>query len=209
MSNVGYATWWEKRCPTVFIVRNIAPNRKRIRIFAYPIKNGYERDLMAIPGVSEADIRHSLLKGELLIKLLADEIVVVDSNIDLLQFDECHKEFLKSKGVPIGTEITADDIEGLVELSFLFKQNIDLLGTKDGVNRIFTVPAPDKFIQGSYSNNEFSIMISHNGRKLVESIDYIVSESGGAGTGFDTIIFTSFAPEEDSCLNADYVIENV
>jgi hypothetical protein len=223
MPAVGFRTWFEKQCPTVFVVKNIAPNRKRIRIFSYPIKNGFERDLMAIPEVSEADIRHSLLKGELLIKLIADEIVVTDSNINLLQFDECHKAFLKSKGVPLGTEITADDVVGLddrirdiagdgyglTELPFLFKQRVDLLGIKDGANRIFTVPAPDKFIQGSFSNNEFRILVTHNGRDLVEGVDYIVSESGGTGTGFDTIVFTAFAPESDSCIQADYVTENI
>lgn len=207
MPAVGFDTIFKKTCPTVFVVKNIATNNKRIRIFRWPIKNGCERDLLKIPFVSEADIRHSLLKGELKIKLENDEIIITDSTIDLLQFDECQKAFLRSKGVIHGLEIECDQLacDGYGgELPFVFKQGKQLIGTQDGSNRIFTTP--ESFIQGNYGNNEFKILIKHNGRDLVETIDYIVSESGGVGSGYNTIIFTSFAPHEDSVIRADYVV---
>ncbi len=201
MGNVGHNTWFPKQCPTVFVVKNIAANKKRVRIFQQPILFGETRDLMETDWVSEADIRHSLLKGSLNVKLRAQEIIVVDSNIDLLQFDPCHKEFLESVGITEGLEVTT----GTATIPFLFKQGIELIGTKDGSNRVFTTP--DDFINGIFGSNEFRILLRHNGRVLVLGIDYTVSESGGAGTGFDTITFTSFKPKAKSELFADYVTE--
>lgn len=201
MSGVGHNIKHQKICQTVFVVRNIAPNGKRIRIFNYPIGNGLERDLLAIPYVSEADIRHALLKGELLIKLLAKEIIIADSNIDLLQFDDTQKLFLTQSGVLKGLEITG--VPAI--LPFLFKQGVILIGDQDGINNIFTTP--DKFINGTLGNNKFRILVSHNGREMVEGIDFIIAESGGSGTGYDTLIFKCTIPEEDCILSVDYMTE--
>ena len=98
-------TFVPKQCTTVFKVKNIAPGNKKIKIFTLPIPNGMERDLMDIPEISEADIRHSLLKGELNVKIRADEIIVTESSIDLLQFDECQKQFLEDAGIMRGLEV--------------------------------------------------------------------------------------------------------
>lgn len=195
MPGVGFNTVFKKQCPTVFKVKNIANEGKRIKIFTLPIKNGYVRDLMAIPHVSEADIRHSLLKGELNRKILAKEIYIVESNIDLLQFDPCHKQFLIDAGITVGLD---------AGIQFSFKQGIELIGVLNDDNRTFTTP--EIFINGSFGNNEFRILVKHNGRDLVETIDYFVSESGGSGSGFDTIILT-FSPSPESILVADYVVE--
>lgn len=105
MTNVGQYTPG-KNPSTKFVVRNIAAGNKRVRIFNYPIGNGLERDLLAIPGISEADIRHSLLKGQLLYKLTHNEITIVDSDIDLLQFNDDQKAFLQAHGVTVGLEVT-------------------------------------------------------------------------------------------------------
>jgi hypothetical protein len=199
---VGFKTFVPKQCPTVFKVKNIAENNKRIKIFTLPIINGGVRDLMNIPEVSEADIRHSLLKGELNIKIRCKEIIITESNIDLLQFDPCHKAFLMEAGINDGLEVIGG---GLASIPFLFKQSQELIGIKDGVNAIFYTP--DKFIEGIFGNNEFHILIRHNGRVLAEGIDYIVAESGGVGTGFDTIIFKCTLPDSESELIADYVEE--
>ena len=37
------------------------------------------------------------------------------------------------------------------------------------------------------------------------SIDYILAESGGVGTGYNTIIFT-FVPSDRSVIRADYIV---
>lgn len=201
MSGVGHNISRQKICNTVFVVRNIALNNKRIRIFNYPIGNGLERDLLAIPYVSEADIRHSLLKGELLTKLLAEEIIIVQSNIDLLQFDNTQKQFLEQSGILTGLEVTGVP----AVLPFEFKQGVTLIGVQDGTNNIFYTP--DKFISGSLSNNTFRISIKHNGRELVEGSDFIIAESEGSGTGYDMIIFTCTIPQINSILIVDYVVE--
>ena len=191
-------TLFPKAPSTKFVVRNIAPNNKTVRVFNTPIRNGDTYDLLCVPDISEASIRHSLLKGELLIKFRCLELFVVDSDIDLLQFNDEHKAFLQSIGITKGLEVT-----GAI-LNFAFKQGVSLLGTRDGTNRVFTIP--EDFLNGIFGNNIFRILIRHNGRVLVLGVDYTVSESGGAGTGFDTIMFT-FAPKKKSELFADYVIE--
>lgn len=201
MPGVGFNTIFRKQCPTVFKIQNIAPGGKRIKVFTLPLVNGGIRDLMDIPHVSEADIRHSLLKGELNIKIRAGEIHIVDSNIDLLQFDECHKQFLMDAGIIKGLEVTG----GITQIPFVFKQGMSLIGVQDGINTTFTTLDP--FIQGTFGNNTFKILIRHNGRVLQEGSDYVVLESGGVGTGYDTVIFKCTVPGVDSEVIVDYVIE--
>lgn len=198
MSNVGFNTWYEKDCTTIFKVKNISKNNKTIKIFQYPILNGKSRDLMEIPYVSEADIRHSLLKGELKNKLVTEEAIIEFSNIDLLQFDSCQKSFLQRYGVTEGLEVEGSGV------NFLFRQGIDLIGNVDGYNNTFTTP--EKFINGSFGNNIFKILARHNGRVMVEGSDYFVSEGEGSGTGFDTLVLT-FVPNKHSVLIADYIVE--
>ena len=114
MTNIG--VYFPLKNPsTRFIVKNIAPGNKRIRIFQYPILNGETRDLLSIPGISEADLRHSLLKGQLLQKLRSKEIIVVDSDIDLLQFNDDQKLFLQQSGITKGLEVTAFGGGGMTE----------------------------------------------------------------------------------------------
>jgi hypothetical protein len=186
-----------------FIVRNITPDRKKtIKIFNYPIPYLQTRDILQIPGVAEADIRASLLKGELRHKILAKDIYVECSDIDLLQFNDDQKAFLQNAGIVKGLEVSG----GSVTIPFLFKQNVHLTGAIDGSNRIFYVPSPDKFINGVFQGNTFKIQVFHNGREIYEGTDYMVSESGGIGTGYDTIIITSFVPRANSQVWASYII---
>lgn len=81
-----------------------------------------------------------------------------------------------------------------------FRWDVALLGVKNGVNSIFTTP--EKFIQ----SGNFKVLVYWNGRRLRETNDYTVSESGGVGTGFDTVTFL-FAkpPVSSSVLTADYI----
>ena len=206
MPGVGFETFVPKQVDTKFVVRNITVGtrqQKTIRIFQYPILAGKERDLLAIPVVSEADIRHSLLKGELRTKAICGEIKVIDSNIDLIQFDPEQKAFLESICITDGlTECPCD--EG-GSLTYSWRQQISLIGIQNSINRIFTTP--ETFVDGIFDGNEFHILIRHNGRDLVLGVDFTISESGGLGTGFDTIAFISFAPKKRSVIVADYVVE--
>lgn len=205
MSNVGYDSWWQKKqsC-TVFIVQNISSPPKTIKIFQIPIRHNCFYDLLEVSYVSEADIRHSLLKGELQRKFLAGEIRVVSSNIDLLQFDSCQLGFLESMGITDGLQVASDGYGGL---PVNFKENISLVGARDGVNRLYKIPAPDKFINGIFQNSEFHISVHHNGKLLEQGIDFIVAESGGVGTGYDSVIFTNYSPIARSRLLSSYVVK--
>lgn len=201
MPGVGFNTPYTKDVNTVFIVKNISENKKRVRIFQYPVLWDKTRDLMTIPEVSEADIRHSLLKGDLKIKIRDRELTVIESNIDLLQFDDTQKQFLIDAGITDGLEVSG----GSSTLPIAFKQGVALIGAVDGVNRSFYTP--EAFINGILGANDFKILLRHNGRVLIQGIDFRVYESGGAGTGYDNIVITAFIPNANSKLMADYVTE--
>lgn len=197
----GDYTFLPKRPDTKFVVRNITSghDKKTIHLFTYPVGSGKERDLLAIPSVSESDIRHSLLKGELRIKGENREYIVVDSNIDLLQFDNIQKLFLQSIGIINGLEVTA------TSSTYIFKQGVVLTGAVNGANAVFTT-GTDKFLDGIIGSNQFNIMVQHNGRILVKGVDYTIAESGGIGTGYDTITIISFIPDTGSTMIADYMV---
>ena len=186
--------------PLCFIVTNITPSKKTINIFKYPIGWGKQRDLIKIPGVSESSIRASLLKGELQHKILAGDIYVNCSDIDLIQFNNQQKQFLINAGI-----INGIDSGSSSNINYAFKDNIALIGAINGINKTFFTP--DKFINGNYFNNIFHIKVRHNGKELYENIDYTIGESGGAGTGYDMINIYSFTPNQNSILYCDYVIK--
>lgn len=183
---------------TSFVVQNISPQKKCITIFQYPINYERTRDLLKIPGVSESDIRASLLKGELQHKIWAKDIFVTFSDIDLLQFNQAQKDFLSNAGISIGLSVS-----GSGGVDYVLKEDVSLIGTKDGSNRTFFTP--DNFINGSHSGNLFKIELYHNGRLLLQNIDYRVSLTG-PGTGFNTITFISLIPKSTSQLYADYYV---
>lgn len=201
---------------THFIVKNVTPDeRKDIRIFHYPIPYLGTRDILQIPGVSESDIRASLLKGEILHKFLAKDIQIISSNIDLLQFSDKQRAWLFSLGFTEGVQVGWDELDGYTQgqinsggsatIPYLWRENIDLIGLQNGVNRQFFTP--DLFLDGSYLGNEFNISVYHNGRKMARDLEYTVSESGGLGTGFNTVNFIGFSPISSSTIRATYVIK--
>jgi hypothetical protein len=111
-SNFAYAPKYN----THFIVKNTCTdNRKTISIFNYPINYGATRDLLAIPGVEESDIRAALLKGVLRHKFLCGDIQLVSSNIDLLQFSDKQRTFLQSFGFTEGVTVGYDELDGYVQ----------------------------------------------------------------------------------------------
>ncbi|HEY5268622.1 MAG TPA: hypothetical protein VII94_05895 [Candidatus Saccharimonadales bacterium] len=88
-----------------FIVLNTSPQIKTIKIFNYPINYMSTRNILQIPGVSESDIRASLLKGELNHKILAQDILVINSDIELLQFNIAQQAFLTAAGIINGLSV--------------------------------------------------------------------------------------------------------
>lgn len=65
---------------------------------------------------------------------------------------------------------------------------------------IFTAPAV--YIHGGYNTES----VFYNGQRLLEGTgnDYLATESGGGGTGYDTVI-TTFAPRPSSSWTMDFV----
>lgn len=107
---------YARKYNTHFVVKNTCPdNRKTIFIFNYPINYGQTRDIMAIPGIEEADIRASLLKGVLRHKLLNGDIRLVSSNIDLLQFSDKQRTFLESFGFSTGITVGYNELDSYVQ----------------------------------------------------------------------------------------------
>lgn len=98
-----------------FVVKNISPQKKTIFIFNYPINLNETRDLLKIPGIYEAEIKSSLMKGTLRRKLLNQDIQLVVSNIDLLQFTDCGIQYLEGYGFTTGVTIGYNQLDGYVQ----------------------------------------------------------------------------------------------
>ena len=93
--------------------------------------------------------------------------------------------------------------------SVVVRVGIALTGPKDGANRIFRT-SPEYFVHDVDGLGK-TIELWHNGRRLVQTAvanpslgDYTVEESGGVGTGFDTVNLLTFAPVGRSSLVANY-----
>ena len=77
-----------------------------------------------------------------------------------------------------------------------------LLGTIDGANTVFTTD--EKFVVDG--QNDPAVYFQGQRQEPGATSDYVLSESGGVGTGFDTITF-AFAPPTTSNLSVDYYVE--
>lgn len=79
-----------------FVIKNVSANKKTIKIFNCPIPYGTSKNLLSIPGVAENEISSSLLKGDLFLKISAREIIIVQSDIELLQFNDVQRNLLQN-----------------------------------------------------------------------------------------------------------------
>lgn len=84
-----------------------------------------------------------------------------------------------------------------------FRSSQGLVGPKNGLNVVFHTPGLEKFL---HNLPFFDISVYYNGARLVLLVDYTVAESGGPGTGFDTVIFSAPPPLANDQLFADYVL---
>lgn len=109
----------------------------------------------------------------------------------------------------IGT--TVDDITGSggSSLNFdIFRENIQPSGPYDGSGRDYTIP--DAAV---HDPPRAQVKVYHGGRRLihgpiVDGGEYEMIESGGAGTGYDTIRLTAFAPKTNNKpLICDYLVD--
>jgi len=82
-----------------------------------------------------------------------------------------------------------------------FRTGQVLVGVKNGVNVTFTIPFGDKF---THNLPFLTIEVYYNGQRLLLIEDYTIAESGGAGTGYDTVIM-EVAPRLVDNLQVDYI----
>ncbi len=82
-----------------------------------------------------------------------------------------------------------------------FRSGQALVGTKDGTNVVFHTPGLEKY---THNLPFFDVSVYLNGLRLTLIDDYTVAESGGPGTGFDTVVLNE-APFSDDHLSADYL----
>jgi hypothetical protein len=84
-----------------------------------------------------------------------------------------------------------------------FRVGQHLIGAKDGVNVTYTTPGGELFVH----NLPFiGIAVYYNGSRLTLLEDYVVVESGGAGTGYDTVFLLVPPPVSNDRLFADYIV---
>lgn len=76
--------------------------------------------------------------------------------------------------------------------------DVALVGAKDGVNMVFLTPQKFVRVVGG-----MTARVYYNGQRLVELDDFSLSESGGLGTGYDTVTML-IAPKSEDKLTADY-----
>jgi hypothetical protein len=82
------------------------------------------------------------------------------------------------------------------------RTNVVPIGVINGVNTVFTTP--DDFIHDGVTDEAVYL----RGQRRLEGVgnDYVASESGGAGTGFDTITFAK-APRPGDNILVDYYVD--
>ena len=193
-----------------FVVLNTSPQVKTIKIFHYPINYGMTRDILQIPGVAEDDIRASLLKGELQHKIRAHDIVVICSDIDLLQFNAAQKSFLQAAGIVNGLDVSGSG-GGISEADHeTLRQLIHFLpdGPGDGfLSGAYktTTPTGNPFptnitwwVSSAMSQKIFEKLITYNASKFPVTITYNVYDFDGVTikhSATDTITYANNAFE--------------
>lgn len=86
----------------------------------------------------------------------------------------------------------------------LQREDEQLVGPTNGSNQVYTLPFGDKAL---VSDPGTKIKVYYNGQRLHEggANDFTTSESGGVGTGFDTVTLIHVMPLAGDVVTADYL----
>jgi len=84
------------------------------------------------------------------------------------------------------------------------RDQVPLDGALDGINREFTIPAGEKAIHSP--SGGIRMKPHHNTRRLLDD-EFVAIESGGSGTGYDTVVITAFAPSSRSRIFLDFIVQ--
>ncbi len=82
-----------------------------------------------------------------------------------------------------------------------FRIGVSLYGPINGTNTSFTVTPGEKFL---HNPPYIQIGVYYNGIRLFWPDDYSLDESGGGGTGYDTVVLL-VAPKPGDRVFVDYV----
>jgi hypothetical protein len=83
-----------------------------------------------------------------------------------------------------------------------YRTGLGLAGVRDGTNTVFRVPGGETFVH----NLPFLTAVVYvNGVRMALLDDYVIQESGGSGTGYDTVVLSE-APYNNDHLTVDYVV---
>ena len=82
-----------------------------------------------------------------------------------------------------------------------YRTGSGLIGVQNNTNVVFSIPNGDKF---THNLPFLTIQVFRNGQRLRIIDDYTISESGGSGSGYDTVIF-EVPPISDDILQVDYI----
>jgi hypothetical protein len=80
-----------------------------------------------------------------------------------------------------------------------FRSGVLLTGSINGTNTTFATPEAFR-----HDPPQYSIAVYFNGQRVLLGDDFTVAESGGVGTGYDTVE-TIFVMKTDDKIWADYV----
>jgi hypothetical protein len=83
-----------------------------------------------------------------------------------------------------------------------YRTGVNLVGPINGSNVVFYMPGGEKY---THNLPFISIQLYYNGQRLILLDDYLIFESGGSGTGYDTVIL-EVAPKPGDKVHADYII---
>ena len=94
-------TSFNRSSTIIFVIQNITTNRC-LRIFDTNIEPGRKYNLMRVPGITEEDIRASIITGPLKGLLSSGLIKIVSSSVNFDSSDSAQNAFLSSVGINPG-----------------------------------------------------------------------------------------------------------
>lgn len=177
-----------------FIVKNIS-TKKVINIFGIKIAPGYSYNLMNIEGVTEVDIKVSLLKGVLKRKLNINEISIISTDIDLSTLNDTQLSFLSTNLVSYGTLSSAGSFKTIYPNGDGSDDSTNIQATLNTYAGKTPIILSSTNKQGNYSSFRInnSITIPSNSVIIGESKTSIVSYVNPALSAWSCVPFVAVA----------------
>ena len=183
-----------------FVVKNITSPPKTICVFNTNIKFGQSKNLLDIPGIGEEDVRISLLKGQVLNKILSGDIQIVKSDVNALSFNQNQSNFLANSNLTTGIKINN------TILPYIERRDLTMLGAIDGYNTRFVCPSYYYFT----INSSYVLIVYWNGIRQIMNVDFFIdvtSQSPNSHNAYSAI-FMAIAPSPGDIIIIDCFMPN-